>query len=429
MDVVIDGQTYSPVSSKIGIGITTKDRPEILAQCLDNLSKHLPADAKVIIVDDGSQKPATSEFEVIRNPNPVGIPRAKNQCLKALKDCDHIFLFDDDCWPIVDGWYQPYIDSKEHHLAFIFDKWASGQPVGDCEKYHETEHEIWWTHSRGCMVYLDALCLHTLGGYAKVYGMGYEEHMDYSDRSFAAGLTSWRYMDVKGSENLFRSLDREKAVNTTTPNRKPLLDRNIPIRANRKAEYNHDYEPIDDVIYLAADIKGTDPQNRMKQQTYSCDALKRSCPDVVILTETQTESPYNQRWKMMYSYLLAHPASEVWLLDGYDVEMLRRPSIEPGKLYTGCEEALTDSPWMQSNFQDRKELFENPTQLLNCGVVGGDYTTIMRFLRSMLDELSEPLEMGAFNTVARRFDVVTGIQVVTRFKANERNQISWWKHK
>ncbi len=99
---------------KIGIGITTHNRPQVFRHTLRNVLKFAPRGAKVLVVDDASTdtvREATYRFDVN-----AGIARAKNKCLELLEDCDHIFLFDDDTYPIKKGWEQPYIDSAEPHL-------------------------------------------------------------------------------------------------------------------------------------------------------------------------------------------------------------------------------------------------------------------------------------------------------------------------
>ena len=48
-----------------------------------------------------------------------GVARRKNECLRALKDCDYVFLFDDDCFPIKDGWVNFFIQSGDAHLLYL----------------------------------------------------------------------------------------------------------------------------------------------------------------------------------------------------------------------------------------------------------------------------------------------------------------------
>ena len=79
------------MNSKIGIGITTRDRNEVFAYTLSRLVEHLPKDCTLAIVDDNSKVPVVEAD--YRFENNVGVARAKNKCLELLKDCDHIFLF------------------------------------------------------------------------------------------------------------------------------------------------------------------------------------------------------------------------------------------------------------------------------------------------------------------------------------------------
>ena len=96
-------------SSKIGIGITTHNRYDIFKKSYDEINRFLPSGAVLVVVDDASDTPvkeATFRF----NEN-VGIAKAKNKCFELLYDsgCEHFFLFDDDCYPLVEDWYKPYM--------------------------------------------------------------------------------------------------------------------------------------------------------------------------------------------------------------------------------------------------------------------------------------------------------------------------------
>ena len=69
--------------SSIGIGITTYNRPDMLNKCLEHIKKHTFNDNVTIYVADDSNERK-------------GVAYRKNECLRALKDCDYVFLFDDD---------------------------------------------------------------------------------------------------------------------------------------------------------------------------------------------------------------------------------------------------------------------------------------------------------------------------------------------
>ncbi|WP_420921846.1 glycosyltransferase family 2 protein [Citrobacter youngae] len=62
MQVTVDGVHYAPVSitnSRIGIAISTHNRPDVLIRALEQHLKHLPAGALVVVIDDGSKPAAT----------------------------------------------------------------------------------------------------------------------------------------------------------------------------------------------------------------------------------------------------------------------------------------------------------------------------------------------------------------------------------
>lgn len=127
MKVIIDGVSYYPCvgeSYPIGIAITTHDRADILKSSLEQHMKHLPAGALVIVVDDGSKPAAVvpDGVQLLRHETSLGIVASKNASLSALMDagCEHLFLWDDDAWPIADNWHLPYIESPEPHLAYQF---------------------------------------------------------------------------------------------------------------------------------------------------------------------------------------------------------------------------------------------------------------------------------------------------------------------
>ncbi|WP_423739780.1 glycosyltransferase family 2 protein, partial [Enterobacter hormaechei] len=127
MQVTIDGVPYAPacaIVSRIGIAITTHNRADVLKRAIEQHQKHLPAGALVVVVDDGSKPAAVVPHgvQLLRHETSLGIVASKNASLTALMDagCEHIFLWDDDAYPIADNWHLPYIESPEPHLAYQF---------------------------------------------------------------------------------------------------------------------------------------------------------------------------------------------------------------------------------------------------------------------------------------------------------------------
>lgn len=95
---------------QIGIGVTTYNRPYLLERWKRNIAKNTSFDNVLIYIAEDTKQ------------DRKGIAVRKNECLEALKECDHIFLFDDDCWPIKPGWEQFFINFGQKHLLFLNDK-------------------------------------------------------------------------------------------------------------------------------------------------------------------------------------------------------------------------------------------------------------------------------------------------------------------
>lgn len=195
---------------KIAICITTRNRPEAFERTFVNWMLRKPINARIFVIDDASDN-IYCEADY-RFKQRAGIPRAKNKCLElAYKwGAEHIFLSDDDCYPISDNWCTPYIESGINHLCYTFTSGWNGTPSWN-SGYREGNFII---HSLGCgcMMYIKRKCLDTVGGFDESFGLGKYEHVDYSRRIHNAGLTPHKFMDVIGSDRLFYSMDKKNEV-------------------------------------------------------------------------------------------------------------------------------------------------------------------------------------------------------------------------
>lgn len=183
----------------IGIGLTVYGNRNTPA--LEMIRKFTP-DAKIVTI------------------NQKGIAKAKNMCLALLDDCDDIFLFDDDCFPMFYGWEDPYMLSGWNHLSYTFNR-----PIIEQNK-SITKYAI----PSGCMLYLRREVLDVVGGFDTEYkGYGYE-HVDFSQRIFNAGLTEYPFADITNSNLFIHSMDEHKQISTTVSNQ----IRAANIRKNRE---------------------------------------------------------------------------------------------------------------------------------------------------------------------------------------------------
>jgi glycosyltransferase involved in cell wall biosynthesis len=187
---------------KIGIGITTYNRPDAFAVSHREILKYAPEGSKIVVIDDASRIDyAKADYRQTENK---GAAACKNKCFELLDDCDHIFLFDDDCYPITENWWQPYVNGKQPHYNFTF-------------KYRKDEinGEMVSDNPNGCMMYYSREVLDKVGGFDVTFGKYGYWHGSMSCRIYNAGLTSFPFMDVPNSESLFCSMDKEGTVKTS----------------------------------------------------------------------------------------------------------------------------------------------------------------------------------------------------------------------
>lgn len=485
MQVTIDGVPYAPasiISSRIGIAITTHQRADVLKRALEQHMMHLPAGALVVVVDDGSKPAAVvpDGVQLLRHESSLGIVASKNASLNALMDagCEHLFLWDDDVWPIADNWHLPYIESPEPHLAYQFLDLAGRNKLNDMAVLYRDDKHVAYTGQRGVMLYYHRSAIEKVGGFDPVYGRGMYEHPDLALRIYNAGLSTWAFADVAGSEKLIHSMDEyeEVARSIPRPERESLAKANALIYSARRDSGYSGFAPYrrqHDVVITSLLTNAPDPQRKVKM---AADATLlqawassiRGAKAVVLADELTTApegaalepvpplsmSPYFARWLHVYQHLRAHPEYRfVWCTDGTDVEMLREPwaEMEPSKIYVGSEHKTYAEEWMKANHHGKaySDFIEQHRHdpLLNAGLLGGSREDVMEFAHRIIRQhyLIEShrfwkmetapatlVDMGAFGVAAKSFGVriVTGPKVHTIFKTDGfGKETAWWKHK
>lgn len=181
----------------IGIGVTTYNRPEMLANTMAKLRQYSPPDTQIVVVNDGGDKIAVAESHartVINLDSNHGIAYAKNRCLSELwPQCDHIFLFDDDTYPTGPDWWKPYVEHPEPHLQYQFESSPGHWAIKEIDRNDVTR---WFDKSRGCMLYVEKCALDEVGGMSLAFGKHGAEHEDWSLRIHEAGLTTLPFGDV-----------------------------------------------------------------------------------------------------------------------------------------------------------------------------------------------------------------------------------------
>src|SRR3990167_2553484 len=183
---------------KRGIGIITYSRPKHIDLCEFQIEKYMPFEAEVITQDDSKDR--------------KGIAYRKNECLKALKNCDYIFLFDDDCFPIKEGWADFFIMahrlSGQHHFMYLKDTPTIKKKVEHCIVKENGWGINEYYNCGGCFMFLTKEVIEKVGGFCKDYGYYGYEHAGYSIRIHNAGLTPMgKYLCPAGASEYIYSMD------------------------------------------------------------------------------------------------------------------------------------------------------------------------------------------------------------------------------
>lgn len=161
---------------KIGIGATTYNRPKNLELWNEQVLQYRNDNTEVYIADDSKDR--------------KGIAYLKSECLRALKDCDYIFLFDDDCFPIKSGWADFFINASrltgQQHFMYL-------KETPTIKKIDSFSREGYtadiYDNCAGCMMFLTKEVIEKVGAYNPKYGIYGFEHAGYSKRIHKAGLT------------------------------------------------------------------------------------------------------------------------------------------------------------------------------------------------------------------------------------------------
>lgn len=212
----------SNISARIGIGITTRNRPELLKKALKQWQALAPTGSVIVVVDDASDR----TVEKVRGgadfysfDDNVGVACAKNKAIEMLVShgCGHLFLADDDTWPVASGWWRPYLESPEPHLMYQPVLLPSHWPIKELTR---TEDLVAYDKPRGCLLYVKASAvLPVVGGMSVAFGKHGGEHGNWSDRIHEAGLTRFRYADVATDSPLFHCADEDEAGLSTVDHR------------------------------------------------------------------------------------------------------------------------------------------------------------------------------------------------------------------
>jgi GT2 family glycosyltransferase len=209
---------------RVGIGVTTYNRPECLKECLEHIFKHTMSDIYLLTDYDKCVNSLTNQhdFDLGKNLEQIkiyvaddsnerkGVAFRKNECLRALKDCDYVFLFDDDVKIIKDNWIEFFVNSGEKHLLFmnnkLHNKW--NLPNGNIFFYKDCG---------GAFMFFTKEVIEQHGYMDETFGMYGFEHAEYSSRILGG---HGKYPMLNGTEKYIYSEDYSNPLHKSSINDK-----------------------------------------------------------------------------------------------------------------------------------------------------------------------------------------------------------------
>ena len=187
---------------RVGIGIITCNRQEVLAETLARVRAHTTSPYQLAVADDGSTDGTAdmvrSQSSTLITGRNMGIAWNKNRALfllSAVEQCDAIVLLEDDSYPTSDGWDREWIEAalRWGHVnlagSWFADSFLSGAGTVDDPILSTNVSAQCSGFSRTALLY---------GGYFDSRFRGYgQEHVEHTRRMLRVGYGG-SYEEIEG---------------------------------------------------------------------------------------------------------------------------------------------------------------------------------------------------------------------------------------
>ncbi|MBD8186776.1 glycosyltransferase [Pseudomonas viridiflava] len=240
---------------KIGCGIVTYNRPDLLRKLVDSLPAHL-IDC-IVIVNDGHWYDDSSEYDqcsLIHNESNLGVGKSKNKALAYLMDsaCDHLFLIEDDIFIKDESVFERYILMSQltgiQHFNFSqhgnLNKDLPSQPKPVCKiEYGNSITLPLYRHCVGAFSYYSRLSIETVHFMDENFHNAFE-HVDHTLSIIKSNMHPdfWFFADIEDS-HLFLG-DKPWTLEQSTISSKPEHKKNIR-DAILYFQQKHGYAPLE----------------------------------------------------------------------------------------------------------------------------------------------------------------------------------------
>jgi GT2 family glycosyltransferase len=205
------------MSTKIGIGIITCDRPDYLKKIVKSL-EGISA-SNLYIINDGEKQIDGGRLKTHNNTPPKqGVGKAKNQALRYLKDCDYIFLLEDDIVIKDKTVFEKYIEASKlsgiQHFNFAFHGTDNYKPDSTPAirlklDYSPSVSVCLYPNVYGAFSMYTKKCIEEVGLMDEFY-FNAMEHVDHTALIIKAGMHPpfrW-FADIADSNKYIEEIDR-----------------------------------------------------------------------------------------------------------------------------------------------------------------------------------------------------------------------------
>lgn len=194
--------------TRIGIGVLTCNRPDYFENWQEQLFKNTntkPNDHYDDIVVYAHDDTETRK----------GVAPSMNECLYNLRDCDVIFLFNDDCWPKKEGWIEFFLDAfkKTRQNHFLYCDKKHHEYVSDIN-LNGVKGEL-YNSCGGVFMAFTKRVIEKVGYVDTRYKQYGYEHAGYSRRIAIARLNTAPYISLIGTEDYIHACDYSGYENLT----------------------------------------------------------------------------------------------------------------------------------------------------------------------------------------------------------------------
>jgi GT2 family glycosyltransferase len=216
------------MSTKIGVGIITCNRPDYLKSLLESLVPCREIINELVVVNDGEPiEVLLFKGEYILNKTNLGVGKSKNKALSYLldKNCDYIFLIEDDTLILDKNVFNKYIEASRLSGIQHFN-YGPGTPFNRSQSTHfdlHNRHQLnedsdpnprividygpikiaLYTHIAGMFSFFTKKVLQEVGLIDEQFYNAWD-HVDHTYRIIKAGYHPefWWFADLENSHKL-----------------------------------------------------------------------------------------------------------------------------------------------------------------------------------------------------------------------------------